>query len=311
MFCTRLANGGLFPTGDPIVPFVISPRFECLNKRTHTHILDKDLCSVDFVLFFNLVCTVPAEMYRWSLGDGDIADVGSDEYQYCHMTDFTDGRLISMHYGELPYRWYSHMIPAPDVVEETCAVILRWGYFIDLGNYDGTCVSDPMFCISGGFTWSIWLKMFYISHYYVLRNVISSGHYGDYKSNFNLWITEDLNYLYCSAYNNNTRISTGINITDSRFKRTWIHIACSFDFSVAADNGTAKAYINGAGVEGKYLERFDEEYAIHKAPYGYSNMSLGDARVGFTAAFSNLVLTDGILGDEEIQHVYSCGSMGE
>ena len=36
MFCTRLANGGLFPTGDPIVPFVISPRFECLNKRTHT-----------------------------------------------------------------------------------------------------------------------------------------------------------------------------------------------------------------------------------------------------------------------------------
>ena len=35
MFCTRLANGGLFPTGDSIVPFVISPRFECLNKRTH------------------------------------------------------------------------------------------------------------------------------------------------------------------------------------------------------------------------------------------------------------------------------------
>ena len=27
---------GLFPTGDPIVPFVISPQFECLNKRTHT-----------------------------------------------------------------------------------------------------------------------------------------------------------------------------------------------------------------------------------------------------------------------------------
>ena len=36
MFCTRLANGGLFTTGDPIVPFVISPRFECLNKLTHT-----------------------------------------------------------------------------------------------------------------------------------------------------------------------------------------------------------------------------------------------------------------------------------
>ena len=39
MFCTRLANGGLFPTGDPIFPFVISPRFECLNKLTHTQSL--------------------------------------------------------------------------------------------------------------------------------------------------------------------------------------------------------------------------------------------------------------------------------
>ena len=38
MFCTRLANGGLFPTGDPIVPFVISPWFECLNKLTHSHV---------------------------------------------------------------------------------------------------------------------------------------------------------------------------------------------------------------------------------------------------------------------------------
>ena len=30
-------RGAFFPTGDPIVPFVISPRFECLNKRTHTN----------------------------------------------------------------------------------------------------------------------------------------------------------------------------------------------------------------------------------------------------------------------------------
>ena len=27
-------TGAFFPTGDPIVPFVISPRFECLNKLT-------------------------------------------------------------------------------------------------------------------------------------------------------------------------------------------------------------------------------------------------------------------------------------
>ena len=63
MFCTRLANGGLFPTGDHIVPFVISPRFECLNKRTHTH---RDLCMPccgDFPLFFPLLycCQTPLD----------------------------------------------------------------------------------------------------------------------------------------------------------------------------------------------------------------------------------------------------------
>ena len=61
MFCTRLANGGLFPTGDPIVPFVISPRFECLNKRTHpTH----GTCGVLDCLLF---CGIMWPNYRISL----------------------------------------------------------------------------------------------------------------------------------------------------------------------------------------------------------------------------------------------------
>ena len=46
MFCTRLANGGLFPTGDPIVPFVISPRFECLNTQScFTYTVRTFFCS--------------------------------------------------------------------------------------------------------------------------------------------------------------------------------------------------------------------------------------------------------------------------
>ena len=73
MFCTRLANGGLFPTGDPIVPFVISPRFECLNKRTHTQVVN-DQTLRGPLLFFPLslylthshrLCTRMTSEDRW------------------------------------------------------------------------------------------------------------------------------------------------------------------------------------------------------------------------------------------------------
>ena len=62
MFCTRLANGGLFPTGDPIVPFVISPRFECLNKRTHT----VHMALVGYLIVFSFV-TKPGQTLEFLL----------------------------------------------------------------------------------------------------------------------------------------------------------------------------------------------------------------------------------------------------
>ena len=62
MFCTRLANGGLFPTGDPIVPFVISPRFECLNKRTHT----VHMALVGYFIVFSFV-TKPGQTLEFLL----------------------------------------------------------------------------------------------------------------------------------------------------------------------------------------------------------------------------------------------------
>ena len=64
MFCTRLANGGLFPTGDPIVPFVISPRFECLNKRTHIHTVHMAL--VGYFIVFSFV-TKPGQTLEFLL----------------------------------------------------------------------------------------------------------------------------------------------------------------------------------------------------------------------------------------------------
>ena len=67
MFCTRLANRGLFPTGDPIVPFVISPRFECLNKLTHTHTHTVHMALVGYLIVFSFVtkCGQTIEFLLW------------------------------------------------------------------------------------------------------------------------------------------------------------------------------------------------------------------------------------------------------
>ena len=57
MFCTRLANSSLFPTGDPIVPFVISPWFECLNKLTHVWFPDNFYYTVKYSHAFLTILT--------------------------------------------------------------------------------------------------------------------------------------------------------------------------------------------------------------------------------------------------------------
>ena len=62
MFCTGLANGGPFSNWDPIVPFVISPRFECLNKRTHT----VHMALMGYFIVFSFV-TKPRPNLRISL----------------------------------------------------------------------------------------------------------------------------------------------------------------------------------------------------------------------------------------------------
>ena len=56
-------TGAFFQHGDPIVPFVISPRFQCLNKRTHTHCTHGTCGVLDCLLF----CDQMWPNYRISL----------------------------------------------------------------------------------------------------------------------------------------------------------------------------------------------------------------------------------------------------
>ena len=86
MFCTRLANGGLFPTGDPIVPFVIGPRFECLNKRTHT-LYTVHMALVGYFIVFSFV-TKPGQTLEFLLW-GTIVPLNSLVGYHCSIVAST------------------------------------------------------------------------------------------------------------------------------------------------------------------------------------------------------------------------------
>ena len=268
---------------------------------------------------------VAVKVYQWSLGDNGTVDVRSETS--CNKATIP---MVLSYYdginGSIQYK--NNMIPAPQVVEDSCAISNHWNTFIDLGHFEGTCVSDPSVCMSGGFTWSLWLKIEHISvNHSVINersNVINSGNYDNHKSGFNLWILNS-SQLVCTAYTNGVRIYASISITDFVSVETleedpWFHVSCVFNVS-GDGTGMGVAYMNGIRLQGQYPESLNLEIQTYEEGIGNSNLTLGKYFISrndydnpddyIKIAFSNLVVTDGILGDDDIQNLYSCGSLGE
>ena len=137
MFCTRLANGGLFPTGDPIVPFVISPRFECLNKRTHTH-THIHMALVGYFIVFSFV-TKPGQTLEFLLW-GTIVPLIFLEGYYCSIVASTpqpmayaSTHMYTVHMALAGYFIVFSFVTKPGQTLE----FLLWGTIVPLNSLVG------------------------------------------------------------------------------------------------------------------------------------------------------------------------------
>ena len=186
------------------------------------------------------------EYYQWALGENGNVGVSSEEF--CSKQIFNFGA-----YGVYDiYGYRSLMVPAPQVVEDLCALRKRSRALFIMKNVNGTCIANQNYCTSDGFTWSVWLRLRQVfdGHHIIIQSgsYTDTERYIDQTFTFNLWVTHD-RLLFCSAYNNNNNntIARGINISNAIFNDKWFHIACVFNFTTNEDGdiGHAKAYING------------------------------------------------------------------
>ena len=70
----------------------------------------------------------------------------------CSTVDFEDDRVKSYYGEENP-----SLVPAPQVLEESCAILNPAYSYMDLGSFEDTCVLDYRFCMSTVYTWSLCL----------------------------------------------------------------------------------------------------------------------------------------------------------
>ncbi|XP_071806500.1 uncharacterized protein [Asterias amurensis] len=203
------------------------------------------------------------------------------------------------------------MVLAPQVVEDSCAVSIGRYSYINLGDFSSTCVADFSFCVSAGFTWAVWLKMDYSKfNGYRLNPIVGPGEDDGKRSNFNLWITHDYKYLFCSALINDITVVRGIKVGEVNVTNSWFHVSCVFNSTSTVDTAVARIYINAIENDGWYIDHFDFRAQLNSLGQNLSlGHSIGTLPLDSKVALSNLVVTDGPLENQAIQGLYACGSL--
>ncbi|XP_071806978.1 uncharacterized protein [Asterias amurensis] len=261
------------------------------------------------------------QTFHWSLGDNDTVSISNENS--CDAFKPLEGMFVPI--KDVPDLNGVRFVPAPGVVLDSCAVSSDLKAPLILGEYNNSCITDPLFCTNGSFTWAVWMKIQPHNQSVMgLVNLISAGNYDSFKSGFNIWLSGDM--LLCSANNNKERSSIVVNMTylvDERSiqKGQWFHLACSFNF--LSHGQIAMMYFNGLTVKNNSTPDWDEfldmqiQYNINDNELdnylrlgSYITPSLTDESLDLVIIdYSNLMVTDGILGPDTIQNLYACGSM--
>ncbi|XP_022108616.1 adhesion G protein-coupled receptor L1-like isoform X2 [Acanthaster planci] len=251
-------------------------------------------------------------VYQWSLGDNGTVEIRGGNS--CSTATFNGGMLFPSIWGSYDV-W--NMVPAPDVVEDSCA--LQIGHcisdpvysYIDIGDFSDTCVSDPSSCTSDGVTWSVWLKL---CDKRKKRQrgitIIHSGH-EEYEYSFILWYIYD-DHIVCSVRDNNTELSVSVNVTAIVPISTWFQVACTFNFSKLIVEAVA-VYVNGLRVPSLPVDHNTlNKFSKYRYQTGRNHLLIAPQYYyikDISLSISNLILADGILGQDDIQNLFSCGSI--
>ncbi|XP_038052778.1 uncharacterized protein LOC119725443 [Patiria miniata] len=209
----------------------------------------------------------------------------------------------------------AQMVPGPGLVEQPCAVHAPLGSFLDLGDFAGSCVSDPGLCESESVTWSIWLKIDTPvsvnkdSWYY-----LSSGGQTGQARGIAFAYKEDTNtqrFLF-TAKSEQFRVHRRYDKSKIPLDE-WFHLAFTADLSDT--RGTdLQLFVNGETVNADVTENqsITQSDGCTHLYIGMSNTCAGTYSVdtyGGSAAYSNLVVFDGLLGSQQIANLYKCGSI--
>ncbi|XP_038053557.1 uncharacterized protein LOC119725979 [Patiria miniata] len=206
------------------------------------------------------------------------------------------------------------MVPSPEVVEQKCSIYTGEGAYIDLGDFAGTCVSDPDVCASDSVTWSLWLKInssagFTHDSYFVSAGARSRGARGVaflYRNSLNAFVfaARSESWSYFERYETLGKIPID----------RWFHLAATMVLSPT--NAQLVLYLDG-----KELGSYDHNEKEDSPRDGCTRLVLGSMNpcvgmsppsslnFGGSAAYSNLMVFDHLLTEEQIANLYACGSL--
>ena len=177
------------------------------------------------------------------------------------------------------------------------------GSYVDLGDFSGTCISDPGNCESQSMTWSLWLKITGGMYY------VSSGGQAS--------LVRGVAFMYKSTETRfvltvNTEQFTVIQKYLPKMIPTneWFHLTFTVNLKVNP-NEALQLFINGALVDPDAISSSELGITSDGCTKLYIGMSntcndIYSTNVyGGSAAYSNLMVFDSLLNQQQILSIYS------
>ena len=191
------------------------------------------------------------------------------------------------------------MVPGPDVAGHACAVYAEVGSYLDLGDFNNTCISDPGLCKS--MTWSLWLKIYTSTGFTGERYYISSGG--------QTGIARGVAFLYKSETNKfELHVRTATFIMDNTYQESQIPLQSWFHLALTIEMNVLKLYVDGELMNGNNINTqggssVDGCTRLYLGMTNTCRQAYKSDTYSGSAAYSNLMVFDRLLNQEEIKNL--------